>query len=87
MHVSFKVSKWHKKRVKKENEWDRKTWFCPQNGDEQFWKEKFHVANGKAQHAPMNGPVFFLSEGVGGRGGRIFWFFSLLLNVFSSCSY
>jgi hypothetical protein len=35
----------------------------------------------------MNGPVFFLSEGVGGRGGRIFWFFSLLLNVFSSCSY
>lgn len=21
------------------------------NGDEQLWKEKFHAANGKAQHA------------------------------------
>jgi hypothetical protein len=21
------------------------------NGDEQFWKQKFHAANGKAQHA------------------------------------
>jgi hypothetical protein len=29
------------------------------NGDKQFWKEKFHAANGKAQHALMNGPVFF----------------------------
>jgi len=28
------------------------------NGDKQFWKEKFHAANGKAQHAITNGPVF-----------------------------
>jgi hypothetical protein len=28
------------------------------NGDEQFWKGKFHAANGKAQHALI---FFFLS--------------------------
>jgi len=34
------------------------------NDDQQFWKKKFHVANGKAQHALMMGPCFFF----GGRG-------------------
>jgi hypothetical protein len=33
------------------------------NDDEQFWKEKFHAANGKAQHALMNGLVFFFMSG------------------------
>jgi hypothetical protein len=38
--------------------------FCPlplakaKNGDEEFWKQKFYAANGKAQHALMKGPVF-----------------------------
>ncbi len=54
-----------------------------QNGDEQFWKEKFHAANAKAQHAPMNGPVFSLLHG----GGRDFLVFSFVLNLFPSCSY
>jgi hypothetical protein len=36
--------------------------FC-QCGDEQFWKEKFHAANGKAQRALVNGPVFFFLIG------------------------
>jgi hypothetical protein len=34
-----------------------------ENGDEQFWKEKFHAANGKAQHALMMGPDFFFLSG------------------------
>jgi hypothetical protein len=29
------------------------------NGDEQFWKEKFHATNGKAQHALMMGLIIF----------------------------
>jgi hypothetical protein len=29
------------------------------NDDEQFWKEKFHATNGKAQHALMMGLIFF----------------------------
>ncbi len=34
------------------------------NGDQQFWKEKFHAANEEAQLALMNGPVFsFLKAG------------------------
>jgi hypothetical protein len=37
------------------------------NGDKQFWKEKFHAANGNAQHALMNGSVFFF---LGGQGER-----------------
>jgi len=48
-------------------------------GDEQFWKEKFHAANGKAQHAIMNDPVFFfLKRGGGGVEGvdKDFWVFS-----------
>jgi len=27
------------------------------NNDEQFWKEKLHAANGKAQHALINHPI------------------------------
>jgi hypothetical protein len=30
------------------------------NGDEQFWKEKFHATNGKAQRALINHPFFSL---------------------------
>jgi hypothetical protein len=37
------------------------------NGDKQFWKEKFHIANGKAQHALMKGPVFSFLRGQGER--------------------
>jgi hypothetical protein len=29
-----------------------------ENGDEQFWKEKFHETNRKAQLAPMNVQFF-----------------------------
>jgi hypothetical protein len=35
-------------------------WALTENGDEQFWKEKVHAANGKAWHALMMGPDFFL---------------------------
>jgi hypothetical protein len=45
------------------------------NGDQQFWKQKFHAANEEAQHALMNNPVFFLFEG----GYRDFF-------VFFTCS-
>jgi hypothetical protein len=31
----------------------------PKNGDQQFWKEKFHAANEEAQHALMNNPIFW----------------------------
>jgi hypothetical protein len=48
-------------------------------GDEQLWKEKFHAANAKAQHALMNGPVSFFLK----CGRRVFVFFPL----FSMCSY
>jgi hypothetical protein len=44
------------------------------NGDKCFWKEKFYAANGKAQNALMNGPVFFFLQGWGG-GERFFCFF------------
>jgi hypothetical protein len=33
------------------------------NADEQFWKERFHAANGKAQHALIMGPGFFFLGG------------------------
>ncbi len=58
------------------------------NGDEVFWKEKFHAANGKAQ-ACIQGALsfFFLCFGVGGGGGKIFFHFSRLLNVFALCSF
>jgi hypothetical protein len=46
------------------------------NGDEQFWKEKFHAADWKAQHALMNNPGFFFVRVGGGRGEiGIFCFF------------
>jgi hypothetical protein len=46
------------------------------NGDEQFWKEKFHAADRKAQHALMNNPGFFFLRVGGGRGEiGIFCFF------------
>jgi len=49
------------------------------NGDQQFWKEKFHAANEEAQHAIMNNPVFFfLKVGEGGGIGGVF--------VFPTCS-
>jgi hypothetical protein len=51
-----------------------------ENGDEEFWKKKFHAANGKAQHALMKGPVFSFLKGQGERD--IF----LVPNVFSSNS-
>jgi hypothetical protein len=43
--------------------------FCPcqlahaKNGGEQFWKEKFHAANGKAQHAFIMGLIYFFLKG------------------------
>jgi hypothetical protein len=45
----------------------------PKNGDQQFWKEKFHAANEEAQQALMNDPVFFLFEGGGGEGYFVFF--------------
>jgi hypothetical protein len=49
------------------------------NGDEQFWKEKFHAPDWKAQHALMNNPGFFFLRVGGGerRGDRDFLFFPL----------
>jgi len=47
------------------------------NGDQQFWKEKFHAANEEAQHALMNDPVFFLG------GGEYFVFFCCVLIMVS----
>jgi len=35
------------------------------NGDQQFWIEKFHAANEKAQYASMNHPVFPFLRGQG----------------------
>jgi len=80
-----------KDRVGNMEEWTEK--LCPQNsapavslgenGDKQFCKEKFHAANGKAQHALVNGPIFFFLRGQ----GEMDFFFSLLVpNVFPSCS-
>jgi len=57
-----------------------------ENGDQQFWKERFHATNGKAQHAYMMALVFSF-WGWGGRS--YFWFFSCSQcapNMFSSCS-
>ncbi len=45
------------------------------NGDELFWKERFHAANGKAQHALMMGPGFFFL----GRRGELFYVQSMPL--------
>ncbi len=56
------------------------TQLCPQilplplayvnNGDQQFWKEKFHAANGKASACTHKRSVFFFLKG----GGREFFF-------------
>jgi len=57
------------------------------NGDEQFWKEKFHAANGKAQHA-LKVPQFFFLLSFGLWGG-FFSFFLCSLQVpngFPICS-
>ncbi len=39
------------------------------NGDELFWEQKFHVANGKALACPQGALHFFLLS-LGGGGGR-----------------
>jgi uncharacterized membrane protein YesL len=57
-----------------------------ENGDQQFWKERFHATNGKAQHAFIMAFVFSFWGGV---GGVIFGFFpcsQCAPNMFSSCS-
>jgi len=46
------------------------------NGDRQFWKKRFHAANGKAQHALVVGPCFFF-WGVGWRGVSYYYYFFL----------
>jgi hypothetical protein len=48
------------------------------NGDEQFWKEKYHASNRKAQHAVINSLVFFFLKGGRGEEG----IFSLVPNMF-----
>jgi len=55
------------------------------NGDELFWKDKFHVANGKAQ-AWTQGALPFSLLSMGGGGGRIFFHFPLVPNMFPPCS-
>jgi hypothetical protein len=59
------------------------------NGDEVFWKEKFHAANGKAQTCTQRTLFFFLlCFGVGWGGGKkVFFHFSWLPNVFALCSF
>jgi len=44
------------------------------NGDELFWEEKFHVANGKAQ-ACTQGALFFFLLSLGGGGEDLFFIF------------
>ncbi len=51
------------------------------NGDELFWQEKFHVANGKAQ-TYIQGALFFFLLSFGGRGNN-FFHFSLVRNLFT----
>jgi hypothetical protein len=36
------------------------------NGDQQFWKDKFHAANGKAQHVLTNDQFFSFGSGEAG---------------------
>jgi len=57
-----------------------------ENGDKQFWQQKFHAANGKAQHG-LKVPCYFLLSfgGVGGwRGGSpsFFLYSQQVPNVF-----
>jgi hypothetical protein len=44
------------------------------NGDELFWKDKFHVANGKAQACTQGALPFSLLSMGGGGGGEGFFF-------------
>jgi hypothetical protein len=54
------------------------------NGDQQFWKEKFHAANEEAQHALTIDLVFFFLRG--GRGGEEGCFVLFFL-LFPMCSH
>jgi hypothetical protein len=46
------------------------------NGDQVFWEEKFHTANGKAQACTQGAFLFFLlCFGEGGWGGERDFFF------------
>jgi hypothetical protein len=60
------------------------------NGDKGFWKQKFHAANEKAQHAlmrgPKNSPVAGRKEGRKGRRVEDCLFCFLVPNVFPSGS-
>jgi len=56
------------------------------NGDEVFWEEKFHAANGKAQ-ACTQGVLLFFPFMFWGGGEEIFFHFSQLPNVFAVCSF
>jgi hypothetical protein len=62
----------------------KKGYMCQcENGDEQFWKEKFHETNRKAQLACTHEcPVFFFLK----RGQGAF-LFSFVPNVYPSCSH
>ncbi len=58
------------------------------NGDELFWEEKFHAANGKAQVCTQGALHFFLlSLGRGGAGEGFSKRISLTPNVFPICSH
>jgi len=60
------------------------------NGDEVFWEEKFHAANGKAQVRTQGALFFFfLCFGVGaeGEGERFFFIFPDFPCVFALCSF
>jgi hypothetical protein len=50
------------------------------NGDELFWEEKFHAANGKARACTQNALLFILLILGGGKG--FFFHFSLVPNAF-----
>jgi hypothetical protein len=54
------------------------------NGEELFWEEKFHAANGKAQACTQGALLFFLLS-LGGGAGKDF-FSPLVSNVFPLCS-
>jgi len=54
-----------------------------ENGDEQFWKERFHAANGKAEACTQRCLVFFpFKFWVGGGGGEDFFHFSFVPDMF-----
>jgi hypothetical protein len=66
--------------------------FCPCiNLCEKWWqtilKREISWANGKAQHTVMNNSICFSLGWGRGRGERYFLFFSLVLEVFPSCSH